>query len=165
MRLSEATNLRIQDTTEDGLVIRNTKFRKSRLIPLHPTAQAALECYLPKRLAFAPLDDHLFVGLRKHKLLRHDVYVAFRKSIEKVGIQRYPDLPRPTIHALRHTFAVRALETCPDDRDRITQHMVALSTYLGHSDIKHTYWYLEATPELMRNIAESTQLYFMGGRQ
>jgi integrase len=165
MRLSEATNLRIQDTTEDGLVIRNTKFRKSRLIPLYPTAQAALEHYLPKRLAFAALDDHLFVGLRKHKLLRHDVYVAFRKCIEKVGIQRYPDFPRPTIHALRHTFAVRALETCPDDRDRITQHMVAVSTYLGHSDIKHTYWYLEATPELMRNIAESTQLYFMGGRQ
>jgi integrase/recombinase XerD len=42
--------------------------------------------------------------------------------------------------------------------------MVALSTYLGHSDIKHTYWYLEATPELMGNIVESTQRYFMGGR-
>jgi integrase/recombinase XerD len=165
MRLSEAINLRLQDITVDGLVIRNTKFRKSRLIPLHPTAQAALERYLPKRLAFAPLDDHLFVGLRKHKLLRHDAYVAFRKSIEKVGIQRHPGLPRPTIHALRHTFAVRALETCPDDRDRITRHMVALSTYLGHSDIKHTYWYLEATPELMRNIAESSQRYFMGGWQ
>jgi integrase/recombinase XerD len=165
MRLSEAINLRLQDITADGLVIQNTKFRKSRLIPLHPTAQAVLERYLPNRRAFAPLDDHLFVGLRKHKLLRHDAYVAFRKSIEKIGIQRHVGLPRPTIHALRHTFAVRALETCPDDRDRITRHMVALSTYLGHSDIKHTYWYLEATPDLMTNIAESTQRYFMGGRQ
>ena len=165
MRLSEAINLRLEDITEDGLVIRNTKFGKSRLIPLHPTAQTALERYLPKRRLFAPFDDHVFVSLRKHKLLRHDAYVVFRKSIEKVGIQRHSGLPRPTIHALRHTFAVRALETCPDDRDRITQHMVALSTYLGHSDIKHTYWYLEATPELMRNIAESTQRYFVGGRQ
>ena len=165
MRLSEAINLRLEDITEDGLVIRNTKFGKSRLIPLHPTAQTALERYLPKRRLFAPSDDHVFVSLRKHKLLRHDAYVVFRKSIEKVGIQRHSGLPRPTIHALRHTFAVRALETCPDDRDRITQHMVALSTYLGHSDIKHTYWYLEATPELMRNIAESTQRYFVGGRQ
>ena len=165
MRLSEAISLRLEDITEDGLVIRNTKFGKSRLIPLHPTAQTALECYLPKRRLFAPSDDHVFVSLRKHKLLRHDAYVVFRKSIEKVGIQRHSGLPRPTIHALRHTFAVRALETCPDDRDRITQHMVALSTYLGHSDIKHTYWYLEATPELMRNIAESTQRYFVGGRQ
>jgi len=165
MRLSEAINLRLEDITEDGLVIRNTKFGKSRLIPLHPTAQAALERYLPKRRLFAPSADHVFVSLRKHKLLRHDAYVVFRKSIEKVGIQRHLGLPRPTIHALRHTFAVRALEGCPDDRDRITQHMVALSTYLGHSDIKHTYWYLEATPELMRNIAESTQRYFVGGRQ
>jgi integrase len=165
MRLSEAINLRLEDITDDGLVIRNTKFGKSRLIPLHPTAQAALERYLPNRRLFAPSDDHVFVSLRKHKLLRHDAYVVFRKSIEKVGIQRHSGLPRPTIHALRHTFAVRALETCPDDRDRITQHMVALSTYLGHSDIKHTYWYLEATPELMRNIAESTQRYFVGGCQ
>lgn len=165
MRLSEAINLRLEDITEDGLVIRHTKFGKSRLIPLHPTAQTALERYLPKRRLFAPFEDHVFVSLRKHKLLRHDAYVVFRKSIEKIGIQRNSGLPRPTIHALRHTFAVRALETCPDDRDRITQHMVALSTYLGHSDIKHTYWYLEATPELMRNIAESTQRYFVGGRQ
>ena len=165
MRLSEAINLRSPDITADGLIIRNTKFRKSRLIPLHPTAQGVLKRYLPKRRLFAPFDDHVFVSLRKHKLLRHDAYVAFRKSIEKVGLARHSGLPRPTIHALRHTFAVRALETCPDDRDRITRHMVALSTYLGHSDIKHTYWYLEATPELMTNIAESTQRYFMGGRQ
>jgi integrase len=82
MRLSEAINLRLEDITEDGLVIRNTKFGKSRLIPLHPTAQAALERYLPKRRLFAPSDDHIFVSLRKHKLLRHDAYVVFRKSIE-----------------------------------------------------------------------------------
>jgi integrase/recombinase XerD len=103
MRLSEAINLRLQDITVDGLVIQNTKFRKSRLIPLHPTAQAALERYLPKRLAFAPLDDHIFVGLRKHKLLRHDAYVAFRKSIEKIGIQRYPGLPRPSMRYVTHS--------------------------------------------------------------
>ncbi len=52
------------------------------------------------------------------------------QNIEKIGLPRHSGLPRPTIHALRHTFAVRALETCPDDRDRITRHMVALSTYL-----------------------------------
>jgi integrase/recombinase XerD len=163
MRLSEAINLRLQDITPDGVVVRQTKFRKSRLLPLHPTADAVLERYLRRRISFAPLDDHVFVGLRKHKLLRHDVYVAFRRSIEKIGLPR-SDRPRPTIHALRHTFAVRALETCPDDRDRITRHMVALSTYLGHGDIAYTYWYLEATPELMRNIAESCQRYFMGDR-
>jgi integrase len=113
MRLSEAINLRLRDITVDGLVIRNTKFRKSRLIPLHPTAQAALQGYLPKRLAFAPLDDHLFVGLRKHKLLRHGVYVVFRKSLEKVGIQRHVGVPRPTIHALRHYAEFRTMPNVP----------------------------------------------------
>ena len=63
MRLSEAINLQLQDITADGLVIRHTKFRKSRLIPLHPTAHAALERYLPKRRLFAPFDDHIFVSL------------------------------------------------------------------------------------------------------
>jgi len=51
----------------------------------------------------------------------------------------------PTIHSLRHTFAVRALETCPDGEDRITKHMLALSVYLGHSKVADTCWYLEAT--------------------
>ena len=80
MRLSEAINLQLPDISPDGLVIRNTKFRKSRLIPLHPTAQAVLERYLPKRRLFAPFDDHVFVSSRKHKLLRHDAYVWFAKA-------------------------------------------------------------------------------------
>jgi hypothetical protein len=57
---------------------------------------------------------------------------------------------------------VRALETCPDGRERITQHMLALSTYLGHSKVAHTYWYLEATPELMGDIAERCEGFFRG---
>jgi integrase len=65
---------------------------------------------------------------------------------------------------LRHTFAVRSLEACPDGRDHITKHMVALSTYLGHGSVAHTYWYLETTPDLMRNIADHCENFFTGGR-
>ena len=54
---------------------------------------------------------------------------------------------------------MRALETCPDGRDRITQHMLALSTYLGHAKVADTYWYLTATPELMRDIAERSETF------
>lgn len=71
-------------------------------------------------------------------------------------------MPRPTPHSLRHTFAVRALATCPDGRDHIAKHMLALSTYLGHSKVSDTYWYLEATPDLMINIAERFENFFMG---
>jgi integrase/recombinase XerD len=112
-------------------VIRRTKFRKSRLVPLHDTARAALDRYLEQRRPYALLDDHVFISLRKKPLLVHDAERAFRTATHDIGLRREPGRPRPTIHALRHTFAVRALEACPDDRDRITQHMVALSTYLA----------------------------------
>ena len=164
LRVSEAIRLCFQDITADGLVIRCSKFRKSRLVPLHETTQAGLEDYLQARRAFAPFDDHVFVSLRRRRLLVGDAETAFHQSIEKIGLPQVPGNPRPTIHSLRHSFAVRALETCPDGRDRITKHMVALSTYLGHSKVADTYWYLEATPDLMRNIADSCQSFFTGGR-
>jgi len=164
LRVSEAIHLRFQDITADGLVIRCSKFRKSRLVPIHDTTQVGLERYLLRRRAYTPLDDHVFVSLRRRPLLLHDAETAFHDIVEKIGLPRGAGLPRPTIHSLRHTFAVRALETCPDGRDRITKHMLALSTYLGHSKVADTYWYLEATPDLMRNIADSCQSFFAGGR-
>lgn len=163
LRVSEAIHLRFQDITAEGLVIRCSKFRKSRLVPLHETAHAGLERYLKLRRAFTSLDDHVFVSLRRRPLLLHDAETAFHDIVEKVGLPRGVGLPRPTIHSLRHTFAVRTLECCPDGRDRITKHMLALSTYLGHSKVADTYWYLEATPDLMRDIAESCQRFFNGG--
>ena len=163
LRLSEAIHLRYADITQDGLVIRRTKFRKSRLVPLHDTTRAALDRYLEQRRPYARLDDHVFISLRRKPLLVHDAERAFRTAARNIGLQREPGRPRPTIHALRHTFAVRALEACPDDRDRITQHMVALSTYLGHGHVAHTYWYLEATPQLMGDISERCERFVTGG--
>ena len=164
LRVSEAIRLRFEDVTSDGLIIRCSKFRKSRLVPLHSTAQRGLERYLQKRRPFASFDDHVFVSLRRRPLLVGDAETAFRKAAQEIGLKREPGLPRPTIHSLRHTFAVRSLETCPDGRDRITKHMLALSTYLGHSKVADTYWYLEATPELMSSIAAASQSFFAGGR-
>lgn len=162
LRVSEAIRLRFEDITPDGLVIRCSKFRKSRLVPLHDTVRAQLEHYLGRRRLYAPFDDHVFVSLRGTPLLLRDVERAFHAIVTKIGLPRGPGRPRPTPHSLRHTFAVRSLETCPDGRDRITQHMLALSTYLGHSKVAHTYWYLEATPELMRNIAERCESFVTG---
>lgn len=164
LRLSEAIHLHYADITQDGLVIRRTKFRKSRLVPLHDTTRAALDRYFEQRRPYARLDDHVFISLRRKPLLVHDAERAFRTAARNIGLRRDPGRPRPTIHALRHTFAVRALEACPDDRDRITQHMMALSTYLGHGRVEYTYWYLEATPQLMRDISERCERFVAGGR-
>ena len=62
----------------------------------------------------------------------------------------------------RHTFATRALEQCATQRDAVARHFVALATYLGHADIAHTYWYFEATPELMRDIAAAAEALVVG---
>lgn len=164
LRTSEAIHLLFEDVTPDGLVIRCSKFRKSRLIPLHKTARTALERYIERRRPYAPLDDHVFVSMWRRPLLVQDVDIAFRTVIDKIGLPHGPGLPRPTPHSLRHTFAVRALEACPDGRDSVTKHMLALSTYLGHSTVASTYWYLEATPDLMRNIAEVCESFSAGGR-
>ena len=164
LRVSEAIRLRFDDITSEGLIIRGTKFCKSRLVPLHETAQTGLERYINQRHSYAPFDDHVFVSLRRKPLLIGDVETAFRTAVDKIGLKRGPGLPRITPHSLRHTFAVRALEACPDDRDKITKHMLALSTYLGHSEISSTYWYLEATPDLMRDISECFETFVKGGQ-
>jgi integrase/recombinase XerD len=164
LRRSEAIHLRYADITPDGLVIRNTKFRKSRLVPLHETARSGLERYLQRRRPYAPFDDHVFVSLQRKPLRPEDVDRAFREAVKRVGLPPEGGHARPTPHSLRHTFAVRALENCPDGRDAITKHMLALSTYLGHAKVADTYWYLEAVPELMRDIAVCTEQFAMGSQ-
>jgi integrase len=164
LRVSEAIRLRFDDITSDGLVIRRTKFRKSRLVPLHDTARAGLERYLQQRRPYAPLDDHVFISLRRKPLLPNDVDMAFRTAAKHAGLAYGRERAHPTPHSLRHAFAVRALQTCPDGREAISRHMVALSTFLGHSNIVSTYWYLEAVPDLMRDIAEQAERLAVAGR-
>jgi integrase len=164
LRVSEAIQLRFDDITPDGLVIRRTKFRKSRLVPLHETAQAGLERYLQQRRPYAPFDDHVFLSLRGEVLSVGAVDKTFGRAVKRAGLPLGLRGVRPTPHSLRHAFAVRALQTCPDGRDAITKHMLALSTYLGHSAVAQTYWYLEAVPDLMRDIADRAEQFAMGRR-
>ena len=70
---------------------------------------------------------------------------------------------RPRIHDLRHTFSTRALESCQTKSVAVSRHFVALSTYLGHVDIKSTYWYLEATAKLMADMASDAEALAGGG--
>jgi integrase/recombinase XerD len=165
LRVSEAIRLRFEDIVADGLLIRCSKFRKSRLVPLHPTACEELERYLAQRRPYALADDHLFISLRRKPLLPTDVDTAFRTAARVIGLPISPRHPRATPHSLRHTFAVRALQSCPADRDAITKHMVALSTYLGHAKVSDTYWYLEAVPELLQDISEQCERFVMGGQR
>ena len=165
LRVSEAIHLRYGDITQDGLIIRCSKFRRSRIVPLHETACAALERYIERRRSYAPFEDHVFVSLRRKPLRLGDIDRAFSIAVAKIGLPRGPGLPQPTPHSLRHTFCVRALETCPHERDRITRHMMALSTYVGHDSVAGTYWYLQGTPQLLKSIAECSESFMSAGGQ
>jgi len=70
---------------------------------------------------------------------------------------------RPRLHDLRHAFAVKALAASPEGRPQVGQHMLALATYMGHVNIDATYWYLETTPELLREIATAGETFLWGG--
>jgi integrase len=161
LRISEALALRFKDITPDGLVIRETKFRKNRLVPLHETVLAALEAYFDRRRHARGADDHVFISMRGRSIAYPTAYKTFRALVRAIELPPGPREHR--IHDLRHTFAVRALEACPHERNRVTRHLLALSTYLGHSHVAHTYWYLQATPQLMRDISDACEALVPAG--
>jgi len=163
LRRNEVVELRIGDFTDDGLIIRETKFQKSRFVPLHETTVEQLERYLAERRKVAGQTDHLFISLRRKKLDPHTVLMTFRTVCEQAGLGRTVAGTRPRLHDLRHTFAVRALERCPTGRDEVNRHMLALTTYMGHARVESTYWYLERTPQLLRDIADACEAFMPGG--
>jgi integrase/recombinase XerD len=163
LRISEALHLLASDITPNGLLIRRTKFQKTRLVPLHDTAVTGLAQYLTYRQGTRRNGDHVFVSDEGKPLVYWRVHKVFRALLKSAGLK--PSEGRwPRIHDLRHTFAVRALESSPAGRQRIGQHMLALATYLGHVNIDATYWYLETTPELLREIAVVAESFVTGGR-
>lgn len=162
LRISEALSLRIEDFTADGLIIRETKFHKSRLVPLHETTQAALLRYLERRQRIASPSDRLFISLRRTAICYATAYRMFRKLCVQASVHGAPPLPRPRLQDLRHTTAVRALEACPNARDQVTPHILALSTYLGHASLRGTYWYLHSSPRLMEDIAGASEAWMKG---
>jgi integrase len=163
MRISEALALRLDDITTDGLVIRRTKFQKSRLLPLHDTARSALDHYVLVRRRMATSAETLFVSAKGHVLSDNTVRYVFLRLARSVDLRGKPDQRAPRIHDLRHTYAVRSLEQCGSEPDKVARHLLALSTYLGHAHVTDTYWYLQATQILMTRIAEVSESAHQGG--
>lgn len=161
LRVSEAVGLDPGDITADGLVIRETKFRKSRLVPLHASARAALESYIRRRKPIK--GEALLVNDHGRRPSYVTLYALFLRIARETGLRGLPGEKGPRLHDLRHTFAVRSLEACGGDRRVISRHMLALAIYLGHADPSHTWWYLQATPALMRHIADAGETLMAEG--
>ncbi len=155
MRISEALALRLSDVTDDGLIIERTKFKKSRLLPLHPSTRRVLDAYLALRLRAVTSSDVLLIGNTGQAVAYPTVIAVFLRLTRSIGLRGASDRGGPRIHDLRHTFAVRSLERCPRNAAAVSRHIVGLSTYLGHAHVTDTYWYLQASPVLMTHIADA----------
>ncbi len=158
MRVGEAIRLdrRDIDWSDGTLTIRKTKFDKSRLLVLHPTTIAALRAYdhLRDRLVPHQTDPSFFVSQTGTRLLYCNVQWTFGRLVQQANIAPRSARCRPRLHDLRHTFAVRTvLGWYRDGLDAATR-LPLLSTYLGHTNPRDTYWYLSATPELLGVAAE-----------
>jgi len=162
LRISEALALKRDDLCDDGLIVRKGKFSKSRPLPIHMTTRQAFDRYLTIRDRLNAGGDDLFVVTTGRAPQKSTAYQVFRRLAHQVGIRDLGSTPGSRVHDLRHTFAVRSLEACAPDRSAIAAQMLALSTYLGHTEVAHTYWYLEATPVLLRGIAEASEQLFDG---
>ena len=163
MRIAEALGLQLDDVTADGLVVRETKFHKTRLLPLHATVRQELDRYLAARREVGTADRALFISAAGQPLPYNSVRYVFLNLLDRTKLRGAHAGRDPRIHDLRHTFAVRSLEQCGHDHTAVARHIVALSTYLGHAHVTDTYWYLQATPVLMGQIAEAGETLLMGG--
>jgi integrase len=157
LRVSEALSLLDTDVdlSDSTLMVRQTKFAKSRLLPLHPSTVEVLIRYreLRSRQVPATADTPFFVGTRGRRLGQplsdrqvHRVFNELRGHLSWVNRGAHDN---PRIHDLRHSFAVRRLMLWHEQGIDVDQAMLALSTYLGHAKISNTYWYLTGVPELM----------------
>lgn len=152
MRVGEAIALdeRDFDRRREVLVIRKTKFDKSREVPLHASTVLALDRYLrdSNRLALRRRTPSLFVSTAGSRLFYQNVHETFLKLVYAAGLgDRRPR--RPHIHDLRHSFAIRTVLDWYRDEVDVEARLPLLSTYLGHIGPSSTYWYLTAVPELL----------------
>jgi integrase len=158
LRIGEAIRLDRADVSlVDGLLtIRESKFGKTRQVPIHPSTVENLRSYLRRRstLSPAPSEPALFVHPAGNRINYEAVQGMFRSLVQRIGLTPRSERRRPTIHGLRHTFAVNTLVGWYRDGVDIQARLPVLSTWLGHADPKWTYWYLSATPELLTLAAQ-----------
>jgi integrase/recombinase XerD len=169
LRPGEAVRLRDADVNLDShpprLVIRKTKFHKSRLVPLDPSTAEALRSYVAirKRLGYAGLCQTFFVSESGTPLAYSTVGRTFLGIVRRLAIHPTSGSRGPNLRCLRHSFAVRRMLEWYSRGVDVNKHLPHLSVFLGHAKPQCTYWYLTATPELLRNAGNRFESYVNQG--
>lgn len=152
LRIGEAIKLDRSDVdwTQGTLLIRESKFGKSRLVPLQASSIQALRDYATVRdeLQPRPNQPSFFVSRTRNRLSYAVVSATFRQLVDAAEVGTGAPSP-PRLHDLRHTFAVRTLLGWYRTGEDVQAKIPSLSTYLGHREPSSTYWYLSAAPELL----------------
>jgi integrase len=168
LRISEAINLSRDDVNlaEGTLTVRETKFHKSRVIPMHPTVTLAMKRYATRRALVIAAEPcvSFFVNRDGRKLQARTVHWVFGRLREQLGWTSRGDHALPRIHDLRHTFVCRRILKWYQDGENVDNRMMALSTYLGHVKPSDTYWYLTAVPDLMEIVSQKFACFAEGVR-
>jgi integrase len=149
------------DHRQATLLVRRTKFGKSRVVPLHASTMEALATYqaIRDRIARQRLDDALFVSEHGVRITQNAAEYTFARVSAQIGVRprfRAHRLGRgyPRLHDLRHRFAIRTLVNGYRGGRPVDPLLPVLATYLGHVHVHDTYWYLEAVPELLQLATE-----------
>jgi integrase len=163
MRISEVLRLRCGDVDLDQglLTVRETKFRKSRHVPLHPTVVAELRRYMAARTrcGSARADCPMLLSLTGKPLPNRTVHHVFQKLRASLGWTARGGHAEVRVHDLRHTFACRRVQLWDGRGADIDNAIAALSTYLGHAKVSDTYWYLTGIPDLMAVAGKRFELF------
>lgn len=157
MRAGEAIRADVTDLDPDAqtMMVRNTKFGKTRLLPLHSSAVDELRAYLRiRRTTARPGTTALLVSVAGTRLTYDNAHGVFKKLTTQAGITPRSTACRPRMQDLRHSFAVNTLLDAYRAGADVGERLPLLSTYLGHTEPANTYWYLHAAPELMSLAAE-----------
>ena len=158
MRISEATSLQQQDVNlgTGVLEVRDTKFSKSRWVPLHASVTKQLNAYSIERNNVYKSAAHaqFFIGDYGRALTTRSVRNAFKLIRTQLGWKARGDHTYPRVHDLRHRFICNTIQRWYDEEVDIDSRILSLSTYVGHVHVSDTYWYLTATPELMSRAAQ-----------
>lgn len=167
LRLSEALKMRRADVDleQGALTIRETKFRKSRRVPLHPSVTPALREYAALRDRWQPaaVSDHFFLSSHQRELHVSTVEYVFGRLRSKLQWLPRGDHPAPRIHDMRHTFICQRVLLWYRQGVNVDNAMAMLSTYVGHAKVTDTYWYLTGIPELMAIAAQRFECFATGG--
>lgn len=172
MRVGEALQLRPCDIDwKTGVMtIHHAKFGKSRLVPLHPTTMKALATFVRRRDRFfvqlpsPPKLAHLFVTSRGTSIRVTYVNRVFLTISRQIGLRARNARHGPRLHDLRHRFAVETLLRWYRQGEQPDRLLPVLATYLGHTHVSGTYWYLTSTPELMQAAGQRLERRWKGIR-